>query len=352
MNEAFARAGLTVFERGWLSSNNVLFGAGDAEPVLVDTGYASHAEQTVALVRHALGSRRLARIVNTHLHSDHCGGNHALQQAFACTIDVPGGEAGAVDAWDEDALSFRATGQHCPRFERSGTVAAGGAVRLGRLDWQAIGSPGHDPHSVVLHQPDLALLISADALWENGFGLVFPALDGGNGFDDVRATLDRLASLRVRWVIPGHGRPFEGFEPALERAHRRLDGGNGFDDVRATLDRLASLRVRWVIPGHGRPFEGFEPALERAHRRLDGFVADPLRHARHAAKVLIKFHLMELQRQTLGQLGAWIEATPLLREVHRRFGGAMACRDWWNSLVGELAASGALRLEGEHVANA
>ena len=306
MNEAFARAGLTVFERGWLSSNNVLFGAGDAEPVLVDTGYASHAEQTVALVRHALGSRRLARIVNTHLHSDHCGGNHALQQAFACTIDVPGGEAGAVDAWDEDALSFRATGQHCPRFERSGTVAAGGAVRLGRLDWQAIGSPGHDPHSVVLHQPDLGLLISADALWENGFGLVFPALDGGNGFDDVRAT----------------------------------------------LDRLASLRVRWVIPGHGRPFEGFEPALERAHRRLDGFVADPLRHARHAAKVLIKFHLMELQRQTLGQLGAWIEATPLLREVHRRFGGAMACRDWWNSLVGELAASGALRLEGEHVANA
>jgi len=306
MNEAFARAGLTVFERGWLSSNNVLFGAGDAEPVLVDTGYASHAEQTVALVRHALGSRRLAHIVNTHLHSDHCGGNHALQQAFACTIDVPGGEAGAVDAWDEDALSFRATGQHCPRFERSGTVAAGGAVRLGRLDWQAIGSPGHDPHSVVLHQPDLALLISADALWENGFGLVFPALDGGNGFDDVRAT----------------------------------------------LHRLASLRVRWVIPGHGRPFEGFEPALERAHRRLDGFVADPLRHARHAAKVLIKFHLMELQRQTLGQLGAWIEATPLLREVHRRFGGAMACRDWWNSLVGELAASGALRLEGEHVANA
>jgi glyoxylase-like metal-dependent hydrolase (beta-lactamase superfamily II) len=305
MTEAFGRAGLTVFERGWLSSNNVLFDAGGAEPVLVDTGYASHAEQTVALVRHALGGRRLARVVNTHLHSDHCGGNHALQQAFACTIDVPGGEVDAVDAWDEEALTFRATGQHCPRFARSGTLAAGGAVRLGRLDWQVIGSPGHDPHSVVLHQPELALLISADALWENGFGLVFPALEG-------------------------------------------LDG---FDDVRATLDRLAELRVRSVIPGHGRPFEGFEPALERAHRRLDGFVADPLRHARHAAKVLIKFHLMELQRQTLEDLGVWIEATPLLRDVHRHFGGATSRRDWWMALVGELAASGALRLDGEHVAN-
>ena len=120
----------------------------------------------------------------------------------------------------------------------------------------------------------------------------------------------------------------------------------------ATLQRLAGLRVRWVIPGHGRPFEGFEPALERAHRRLDGLVADPLRHARHAAKVLIKFHLMELQRQTLTQLGTWIDATPLLREVHRRFGGTTGYREWWLGLVGELAASGALRLDETSVANA
>ena len=308
MNVAFARAGLTVFERGWLSSNNVLFGAEAApvQAVLVDTGYASHAEQTVSLVRHALGGRRLSRIVNTHLHSDHCGGNHALQQAFGCAIDVPSGEAGAVDAWDEDALTFRATGQHCPRFSRSGTIAAGAPVRLGHLDWQAIGSPGHDPHSLVLHQPEQALLISADALWENGFGLVFPALDGGDGFTDVRAT----------------------------------------------LHRLAGLRVRWVIPGHGQPFEDFEAALERAHRRLDGLVADPLRHARHAAKVLIKFHVMELRRQTLAQLGEWVDGVPLLHEVHRRFGGAIGYRDWWLGLVGELAASGALRRDEMGVANA
>jgi len=159
---------------------------------------------------------------------------------------------------------------------------------------------------VVLHQPELALLISADALWENGFGLVFPALAGDDGFGDVRAT----------------------------------------------LQKLAGLRVRWVIPGHGRPFEGFEAALVRAHRRLDGLVADPPRHARHAAKVMIKFHLMEWQRRTLEQLGAWIDATPLLREVHRRFGGAAGYGDWWLGLVGELAASGAVRRDERSVADA
>src|SRR5574343_1317261 len=57
--------GVTVFERGWLSSNNVLLDDGIA-PVLIDTGYCTHAEQTLALVAHALGDRPLAHVLNTH----------------------------------------------------------------------------------------------------------------------------------------------------------------------------------------------------------------------------------------------------------------------------------------------
>ena len=38
---------------------------------------------------------------------------------------------------------------------------------------------------MVLYEPELELLISADALWENGFGIVFPELEGGSGFDAV-----------------------------------------------------------------------------------------------------------------------------------------------------------------------
>src|SRR5207237_1275904 len=78
--ECFRQAGLLVFERGWLSSNNVLFAGDDStESVLIDSGYVTHSEQTVELVRQALRGRRLDRVINTHLHSDHCGGNHALQ---------------------------------------------------------------------------------------------------------------------------------------------------------------------------------------------------------------------------------------------------------------------------------
>lgn len=69
--------GISVLERGWLSSNNVLLhGTTPAEgAVLVDTGYASHAAQTLALLDTVLRPNEALRLIlNTHLHSDHCGG--------------------------------------------------------------------------------------------------------------------------------------------------------------------------------------------------------------------------------------------------------------------------------------
>src|SRR5690242_19366599 len=95
-------ASMRVFERGWLSANNILFIGRDGT-TLVDSGYVTHAPQTLALVRHALGDRPLDRIVNTHLHSDHCGGNALLKDAFGSRIAIPVSEAGKVRRWDEEA---------------------------------------------------------------------------------------------------------------------------------------------------------------------------------------------------------------------------------------------------------
>ncbi|MGF6301841.1 MBL fold metallo-hydrolase [Paraburkholderia sp. WC7.3d] len=214
-------ASIRVFERGWLSSNNVLL-VDDTCAALVDTGYATHASQTVALVRNALRTRPLDLIVNTHLHSDHCGGNALLQATWPCRTLIPSSEAAAVRDWDETRLSFRATGQTCERFGFTGTLAPGARLRLGALDWQVLGAPGHDPHSLMLYCADERLLISADALWENGFGVIFPELEGESGFAEQQAVLDLIATLDVRVVIPGHGAPFAHVETALERAMSRV----------------------------------------------------------------------------------------------------------------------------------
>ena len=79
---------------------------------------------------------------------------------------------------------------------------------IGARHWEVLAAPGHDPESVILFDAAHGVLISADALWENGFGVVFPELDGDAAFDDVGRVLDLIEALPVRCVIPGHGAPF------------------------------------------------------------------------------------------------------------------------------------------------
>src|SRR5437870_347421 len=121
--------GVHVLERGWLSSNNVVFEEGDRLAV-VDTGYVVHSRQTAALIDHIGRGRPLARIVNTHLHSDHVGGNARLARGAAVSILIPAGGADAVRSWDVERLSYRATEQRWPRFGFDGLLRAGDVLEL------------------------------------------------------------------------------------------------------------------------------------------------------------------------------------------------------------------------------
>lgn len=297
--------GVTLLERGWLSSNNILI-QGQAGTALIDSGYASHAEQTVALVSAALGGRTLDRLLCTHLHSDHCGGNAALQVRYPkLHTAIPPGQAAHVAAWDPEALSYAPTGQQCPPFRLDGLLQPGSTVPLGDLLWQVHAAPGHDPHAVVLFEPQSRTLISGDALWENGFGVVFPELDGESGFAEVSATLDLIESLQAEVVIPGHGGAFSGV--------------------------LAALVI--------------------ARKRLHGFVANPLKHATHAAKVLLKFKLLELQRVGHSDLLHWAQQTPYMQRLHSEHIRGLAISAWINALLADLESSGALVRNGDWVQN-
>ncbi len=297
--------GVRVFERGWLSSNNILFDCGDST-ALVDTGYSTHSAQTVELVKSASAGKPLSLLLNTHLHSDHCGGNAALQQAFpsARTL-IPPGLAFAVQEWDPVALTYAPTGQHCRQFRFDGLLLPGTEIDLGDLSWEVHGAPGHDPHSVILFEPESRTLISADALWENGFGIVFQELEGVGAFDEVGATLDIIEVLKPRVVIPGHG--------------------SVFTDIRL--------------------------ALVSARARLQAFSRDPRKHARHAAKVLLKFKLLEIQHATLPDFMSWAISTTYFDLVHQRFFAETPIQDWLEQMVGELEASSACRLQGPIILN-
>jgi glyoxylase-like metal-dependent hydrolase (beta-lactamase superfamily II) len=286
---------ILVLERGWLSANNILFFEGEGA-TLVDSGYVTHASQTVALVERGLDGRRLARLVNTHSHSDHIGGNAALQTAFGCRILVPAGLAATIADWDEDALLLSPLGQQAGRFQHDGVIRAGEEIEMGGLNWQALAVPGHDMDALAYYNPEKRLLISGDALWENGFGVLFPEL---------------------------------------------LGEADGLSATRNTLEMLGRLPIDTVIPGHGAPFGEADLALERAFRRLQSFQADMERLAWHAIKVIVAFHLMEKRRLRRADLPEALAAMPFLESVNHRYLG-------WDEailaerLTAELQAAGAL----------
>ncbi|HPU54637.1 MAG TPA: MBL fold metallo-hydrolase, partial [Burkholderiaceae bacterium] len=230
MSTPFLPASIRFIQRDWLSCNQIVCFDDDARgrhATLIDTGYGKHAGQTLALVTHVLAGNglpigALRQIINTHLHSDHCGGNALMARASGAPVHVPLAELETVRQWDESRLTFRGTGQRCERFTAAGAIAPGDWLRLGGLDWQALAAPGHDPHSLILHCAQAQLLIAADALWENGFGIIFPELSGDSGFREQHDVLELIASLPVRTVLPGHGRVFGDVPAALERARQRL----------------------------------------------------------------------------------------------------------------------------------
>src|SRR5688500_1130134 len=101
MNSVVLAPGLQAIVRDWLDANHVLI-TGRHECVLIDTGCSAHAEHTLALLRapDALGGRPLDRIVNTHCHSDHMGGNVVIANAYRAPVSVPLDAAPIVERWD------------------------------------------------------------------------------------------------------------------------------------------------------------------------------------------------------------------------------------------------------------
>ena len=298
--------GLTVLERGWLSANQAVFRAVGATPAtVVDTGFSGHAEQTLALIDRALGGERLGRIVNTHLHSDHCGGNDVLQRRGGVETWIPSPSMAAVERWDEEALSYRLTDQPCPRFVADRPLIPGESIALGEACWQIHAAPGHDMDAVMLFEPQTRTLIAGDALWEERLAIIFPELVGEDGFGPARATLSLIERLQPRAVLPGHGRPF--------------------GDV--------------------------AQALAASRDRISAFERHPERHAQHAARALLMFHLLEVRQGRFDELVAWMGQTPIYRTVARRAGlDEAGAADWAASHVRRLIADGLLLQHDDQVA--
>jgi glyoxylase-like metal-dependent hydrolase (beta-lactamase superfamily II) len=288
-----------VFVRDWLSANNIVLRSRDGH-TLIDSGYGKYSALTLALLAspRGIGDDPLGELVNTHCHSDHFGGNAAVSARYGCPIALPEDEVPVVERWDTAALLLDVADQHAERFHVDRAIVTGTVETWGDLEWQVLAAPGHAMRAVVFYNPEHRILISGDTLWENGFGFVMPAAMDPDALPATRDTLEMIAGLELRAVIPGHGD---------------------------------------VITEPGR-------ALDRAFKRVAAFEADPSRVARHALKALLTFNLLDRRTMPVADLPAFMANTAFYREVNALCFG-LSPQGLADLLVQELVKVGAVQIQ-------
>jgi glyoxylase-like metal-dependent hydrolase (beta-lactamase superfamily II) len=284
--------------RGWLNSNQVVLRA-PGDNVVIDSGYCTHRERTLELVAGPAGleGEPLERVVNTHCHSDHMGGNAALASAHGCRVTIPAGEVKHVDPWSPQSVWMAEFDQRADPFRVDDTLAAGDAFEGGGFEWEAHAAPGHDMDALMFFEPVNRILVSGDALWRDGMGFVWPG---------------------------------EGANPGIEAAHE-------------TLSRIEQLRPAVVIPGHGAAFTDTATAIANVRSRLDAFARDPAKNARHIVKALFVFALLDKQHMPVAEVPGYVARVGCYRRLSEGFLGMAppALAAW---LVEALERAGAIRI--------
>ena len=276
---------------------------GNGSATLIDSGYGKFNDVTLAkvdAVLEAWGNLSLNRIINTHIHSDHIGGNAALQRAHpGCSIAVPLDEQPALVNWDSPEQMLSYADQECERFAWDDVIEPGQQITLGGEAWHAIATPGHDMGSLVFYSPKLRILISADALWQNGSGFVPP----------------------------------QAIDPKPLAAQR------------ATFKRLAQLDVALVIPGHGSMFTDYLGALTRASAKLEAFAADDMKIAKNVVKGMFIYSMMWRGEMALAEVPGYVSKIGVHRDYNAQFFKMSdeAFADW---LVTEAVRAGKVHVDG------
>jgi glyoxylase-like metal-dependent hydrolase (beta-lactamase superfamily II) len=221
---------------------------------------------------------------------------------YKCRVTIPEGEVKHVVPWTEQSCWAEEMDQYAEEFAFDDTMASGDTFEGGGLNWQVYAAPGHDMDALIFFAAEVRILISGDALWERGLGFVWP-------------------------------------QP-LHAAH-----GNSFiHAARVALDAIEKLDPAIVVPGHGAPFSNVASALGDARGKLAAFERDPAKNARHAAKSLFVFALLDKGRMKVADVPAYLESVPVYRRMREKF--SLGANDEFAAQVlKELLAARAVKVE-------
>ncbi len=176
----------------WIASGTIYANSFVYGNILVDAGVLPVAVEPYAPT--------IETIVITHAHYDHIA--HIREIARICDdAAVCIHEADAPGLADDTRSLAMFFGARSPGVVPDVFLHDGD--RIGSL--RVIHTPGHTPGGICLHDPETKLLFSGDTVFSGGsFGRYdFP----GGDRTALAASIERLSTLEVEGLYPGHGEP-------------------------------------------------------------------------------------------------------------------------------------------------
>jgi len=173
---------------------------------LVDSGCARTSAELLAWAR----GRGVRRIVHTHHHEDHVGGDPALVEGLGVEVLAPPLTVPILERYYRLPLYRRVV------WGQPGDVGSrplGPVVRIGGQDFQVIPTPGHSRDHVCLFAPGSGWLFSGDLFIAERVQYLRPVEDARLHLESLR----RVAALRPRLLICSHAGVIEDAGAALER---------------------------------------------------------------------------------------------------------------------------------------
>jgi len=139
------------------------------------------------------------RIINTHYHFDHIGGNGYFTGA---EIWIHEADAPVLENGDKETSVAEFFGGNMHKMKVSRKLKDGEKFNLGNTEFEIVHVPGHTPGSICLYDKKQKLLITGDTVFSNGVGRT--DLDGGD-FEQLKNSLAKLSKMDIQKILPGHG---------------------------------------------------------------------------------------------------------------------------------------------------
>jgi hydroxyacylglutathione hydrolase len=187
---------------------NIYIVNGGTELALIDTGGGYGIPSILENIRKdGLDPKKIKKILITHCHFDHIGGNYEIEEETDANILCHSSDREAIESLNELSL-YNMAQQWELGFKAApidGTVEDGDTIKVGEVELEVVHNPGHTPGciSFLLEEDGVKSILCGDIVGASGrLGYI-----NGPGFvlDDWKKSIKKLLEINPQRLYPGHG---------------------------------------------------------------------------------------------------------------------------------------------------